>query len=192
MANRKSPNAGNARFIELGSLGAPFRSLMNVDHITNIRYEQKIEETEVPVTEGKAAVFNDAGEMLSPPEQGETRMELSLVGWNIMIQLGETGQTIFFPEEEGAVNCYNTILDMIARTGNPISRMPKLKPMPKPIDSPIVGADGSPFIADDVPPFTEEELNQLENPEIDIDAIADAINDGLDKDDPVYPDDGRG
>ena len=165
MGNRKSPNAGNARFIELGSPGAPFRSLINVDHISNIRFEQKIEQ--MPAT----------------PDEDETRMEHVLTGWNIIIQLGETGQTIFFPEERQAVDCYNTILDMIGGTGNPLARMPKLRPMPaSPQASAIVDANGAP-IADDVPPLTEEELDALEHPEIDVDAIAEAVEDGLGTDD---------
>jgi hypothetical protein len=183
MSRNKAPYRGNARFIELGSLGAPFRSLVNVDHITNVRFEQKIRE--IP------AQYDDNGEMTAPPQQ-------VFEGWAIILVLGHGagGQNIMFPDEQQAVACYNTILDMIVGTGAPIARMPKLRITPPPSD--LVGPDGKPIemsdeekaaLADNdeealpgedgVPPLTDEELDQLENPEIDVDAIADAIEDGL-------------
>ena len=76
---------------------------------------------------------------------------------------------------------------MMVGVGAPIARMPKLKAEPE--ESPIVGADGQPVANDDielpgeVPDLTDEELAQLENPEIDVDALADAVEDGLGADD---------
>ena len=153
----KAPYRGNARFIEIGAEGAPFRSVINVDHITNLRFEQQIGEDDngTPVLEG----------------------------WIIVLLLGHGAgsQNIFFPEEAQAVHTYNSILDMINGTGAPIQRMPKLKPQP--VASPILGANGEAANVeapgDDIPPLTEEELEQLANPEIDINAIADAVEDGL-------------
>lgn len=173
MANKR-PYHANARFIELGSAGAPFRSLVNVDHITNIRFEQKI--TDVP------AQFDDDGNMTAPPQQ-------YLEGWTIVLVLGHGagGQNIVFPTEEQAVEVYNTMLDMIVGTGVPIARMPKLTVSPPPPEqSELLGPDGEPLEAvndeplpGEVPDLTEEELAQLENPEIDVDAIADAVEDGF-------------
>lgn len=176
MSRNKAPYRGNARFIELGSLGAPFRSLVNVDHISNVRFEQKIGQSD--------AQYDDNGEMTAPPQQWHE-------GWVIVIVIGHGagGQNIQFPDEEQAVTVYNTILDMISGTGAPIARMPKLKAQPPlPEQSELLGPDGEPLMAangeDDslpgeVPDLTDEELAQLENPEIDVDAIAEAVEDGL-------------
>lgn len=179
---------GNARFLELGSLGAPFRSLINIDHITNVRFEQKIGNDE--------AKYDDDGQMTAPPAQ-------FLEGWQLVIVLahGAGGQNIMFPTEEAAVGCYNTILDMIVGVGVPMSRMKKLTVTPE--EKLIEGMDGKPLgemsddekeaLAsydddqlhdalpgeDDVPPLTDKELDQLANPEIDIDVIADAVEAGL-------------
>jgi hypothetical protein len=175
MAN-KQPYRSNARFIEIGSPGAPFRSTVNVDHITNVRFEQKIEQVEPK--------FDEDGNMIAPPQQ-------VFQGWQIILMLahGAGGQNIFIPNEDGAVALYNQILDMIAGTGAPIMRLPKLKPTPPPSD--LVGPDGEPLAAngddflpgeDGVPPLTDEELDALANPEIDVDAIADAVEAGVGSD----------
>lgn len=174
MTSRRSYN-GNARFIELGSIGAPFRSLINVDHITNVRFEQKISDEPVQ--------YDDNGEMTAPPQQ-------ILEGWNIIILLGHGagGQNILFPDEELAVDCYNQILDMIGGAGCPMSRLPKLEP--EPVPSEILGPNGQGVDLDalndeslpgEAPDLTDEEFDQLENPEIDVDVIADAVEDGLGK-----------
>ena len=206
MGNRKTPTSANARFIELGSLGQPFRSLVNVDHLTNLRYEQSVEDIEIPLGPGTEATYGDDGEMLTPPILAETRKEPTLVGFKIVLLFGEQGQTIAFNNEAESIACYNSILDMIAGTGNPIARMPKLQPMPPEFaPSNLLDPDGVPLdmlspeereaLADDdvpgeVPDLTDGELSQLENPVIDIDAIADAVEDGLGSD-PVEPDDER-
>ena len=59
--SQKRTYHGNCRFLELGSLGAPFRSLINIDHITNVRFEQKVGSEE--------ATYDDNGEMTAPPQQ---------------------------------------------------------------------------------------------------------------------------
>lgn len=172
---------GNARFFELGSVGAPFRSLVNIDHLTNVRFEQKIETLE--------AQFDDDGKMTMPPMQ-------QAQGWLITLVLGHGagGQNILFPDEEQAVACYNDILLHIERAAVPMVRLPRLEPQPKPPPAPVIeGLDGAPIAAngedealrllrtgeDGVPPLTDEELDQLEHPEIDVDGIADAVEEGL-------------
>ena len=149
---RISTFQGNARFIELGAVGAPFRSLLNVDKIINVRFEQNVGT--------KEAEYGTDGEMTAPPEQW-------LQGWNVLIDHDRAGQTIAFPDEESAVECYNTILDMIAGTDVPMARMPKLETQP-PI-SMIEGLDGTPMSPDFVPELTEAELDALSNPEFDTD-----------------------
>lgn len=198
MSAKKRPYSGNARFLELGSLGQPFRTLINIDHLTNCRYEQKIEMQEIPKPGGapaKPAQYDDAGEMVAPPQAPETEQIPVLAGFNIVLVFGSETQAIFFNDEDQSVTVYNTILDMIAGTGVPIARMPKLTPQP-PEEEPskFLGPDGAPLGAgnddDDtpapgeVPDLTDEELDQLENPEIDVDAIADAVDQGVDDDRP--------
>lgn len=202
MSNKKANYYGSARFIELGTPGQPFRSLINIDHVANVRYEQQIEEHEirVPGSKGKAAEYDVAGQMTSPPILPETRKEPILVGWLIAIIFDDgQGQKIAFNNEQESVNCYNSIVDMIAGTSIPIARlMVKLKAQPpERRPSILVGADGAPFNdggpdfpdgteeegflpgEDGVPMLTEAELDQLENPEIDIDAIANAVKVGV-------------
>lgn len=154
--SNKAPYRGNARFIELGSPGAPFRSTVNIDHIVNVRYEMNIQEID--------AQYDEKGEMIAPPQQ-------ILAGWNVVLQFTEQGQRINFEKESDAVEFYNTMLDMIANTGAPISRLKRLQTQQQPAN-------------DEVPDLTDEELNQLENPEIDVDAIADAVATGVGSDKP--------
>lgn len=187
MSNKQRPYNGNARFLELGTEGAPFRSLVNVDHISNVRFEQKIRNVE--------ATYDDDGKMTAPPQQFHE-------GWNIIIVIahGAGGQNIVFGDEEQAVGCYNSILDMIAGVGAPLARMSKLKLTPVP--SSIVGANGQAFDAPltdeeisevkealeaendelpgEVPELTDEEVDALENP-----AIYDDELDALDAEDDV-------
>lgn len=177
--SKRRPASGNARFIELGSPGAPFRSLINIDHITNVRFEQHIINAE-PKYDGE-------GKMTDPGGQQPA-------GWKVVIVLGHGagGQNIAFPDEFQASACYNEILDMIQGVGGPISRKPKLEFEPIEPPSAIVGADGEALgmpgnddledpLPGEVPDLTDEELDQLENPEIDVDEIADAVEEGLGK-----------
>lgn len=171
--------SGSSRFIEIGSPGAPFRSLINADDVRNIRFEQDIQTTEPE--------YNDEGEMTAPPQQ-------FMAGWLIIIEFrGGNGQNIAMPNHGQAAELYNTLLDMIAGTGIPMARQPRLE-APKP-PSGLVGPDGLPVemsaeelealgideppLPGEVPDLTEEELDALENPEIDVDAIADAVKEGV-------------
>jgi hypothetical protein len=168
MAN-KSPYRGNARFIELGTEHRTFRSLINVDHITNVRFEQDIQEVE--------AQYDENGVMTAPPQQ-------LLAGWVVYLVLRDQGQRIAFDDEEQAVTTYNVIIDSINAVGVPIRRLPKLK-----CDYVAANSDANDghFLEDDlpfeIPELTDEELDQLEHPEFDIDAIADAVKTGAGSDD---------
>ena len=182
MGGKRRPASGNARFIELGSPGAPFRSLVNIDHITNVRFEQHIINADPE--------YDDQGNMTSPGGQMPA-------GWKVVIVLGHGagGQNIAFPDEHQAAACYNEILDMIQGVGGPIARKPKLEFEQLPEPSSMLGPDGKPLdlgvpgnddledpLPGEVPELTDEELDQLENPEIDVDGIADAVEEGLGKD----------
>jgi hypothetical protein len=170
--NRKTSYTGNARFFELGSPGAPFRSLINADHLTNVRFEQRIENQQIP------AQFDDDGTMTAPPQEGEPE----LVGWNILLLFGSDTQAIAFKDEQQAVECYNTILNMLQGIGCPMARVPKLEVMPPlPEESLIQGLDGAPIANDDVPDLTDEEKAQLADPEIIAGAFDDAFDDALDE-----------
>jgi hypothetical protein len=178
--SNKTPYHGNARFLELGSPDQPFRSLVNIDHLSNCRFEQDIRHSDIP------AQYDADGSMTAPPQQSDP----FLVGWKVVLLFDAPQQTqaISFTVEEQAIHMYNLILDMISNAGVPVSRCSKLKPMPKP--SGLVDADGNPVEAagnddgylpdeDDAPELTDDELDQLEHPEIDVDAIADAIEEGV-------------
>lgn len=160
--SRKAPYRGNARFIELGSVGAPFRTTINVDHISNIRFEQRIKQID--------AEYDDDGRMTRPPQEIAD-------GWNVVFVIGHGagGQSIFFPEEQHAAECYNTVLDLIQNLGIPIQRMTRIR-VPNRSTQATPGNDD---LEDEMPDLTDEELDQLENPEIDVDSIAEAVDQGL-------------
>ena len=105
--------------------------------------------------------------MTSPPQQ-------IMAGWNVILQFTEQGQRINFEKESDAVDFYNKMLDMIANTGAPISRLKRL----------TTQASTPANDDDEIPDLTDEELDQLEDPEIDVDAIADAVNAGVGSDKP--------
>jgi hypothetical protein len=145
MSKNRPLGAGNARFIEIGAASIPMRSLINVDHISNVRFEENFTEIESPL----------GGVQMIPN------------GWQIALAINDYAQSFAYESQADAVYAYNLVLDMIANVGCPISRLGKLK-----------AEYVDPY--DDVPPLTDEEVAALENPEIDVDAIANAINGGLD------------
>lgn len=152
----------NTRFIEIGSTNSSFRSTLNVEHISNIRFEQDLQQID--------AQYDENGVMTAPPQQ-------MLNGWLVVIHYGETGQTIAFAKEEQAVELYNEILEMITQVGIPIRKQKKLVAHTHGEQINLFGADGNP-LPGEFPELTEEELDALANPEfeIDIDAIADAVD----------------
>ena len=115
MANRKGPYSGNARFIEIGSPGIPFRFLVNIDHIDAVRFE----EMDPLNTDGSKAQF----------------------GWSVNVVLNGQGNQLGFPTMEMAINCYNNTLAMIRAAGVPGTWGPELEPPEPP--SPILGPDGN-------------------------------------------------
>lgn len=115
MANRKGPYSGNARFIEIGSPGIPFRFLVNIDHIDAVRFE----EMESQSVDG------------SPPQ----------FGWSVNVVINGQGNQLGFPDMQMAINCYNNTLEMIRNAGVPGTWGPKLEPPEPP--SPILGPDGN-------------------------------------------------
>ena len=104
---------GNARVIEIGSGGIPFRLLVNVDHIDCIRFEETREER--PIDREK-------------PEL----MEIVSTGWAVIIVIEGAANNINFPTMEVAMNCYNSILKMIKAVGVPHVCMGPLRPPPEP------------------------------------------------------------
>lgn len=163
----KSNYRGSTRFIEVGSPNSSFRSLLNVEHVSNVRFEQDIQQID--------AQYDEDGEMTAPPQQ-------MLLGWVIVIHFGDTGQKIAFADEEQAVECYNMILDMISDVGVPMRKQKKLEAQTDSDQISFLDADGNAIndeLPGEVPELTEEELDALANPEFDIDAIADAVEAGL-------------
>ena len=125
----KRAYAGNARFIEIGSPGVPFRYLINLDQLEGIRFEEMLDREEVPVP----------GTGLGDIEL-ETTTKIVNAGWSVVLLVQGKQNGINFPDIAPAVACYNSILNMIRAVGVPMCDIVRLEaPKPK---SPLVGADG--------------------------------------------------
>ena len=185
-----APYHSNARFIEIGSPGIMVRQLVNIDQITNLRFEEQLEEQEFPIPDA-TAVTDDDGNQHMP-----TQKRVVCVGYNVIISFSTNHNQIAFREIEPAIGLYNTLLDQINGLGVPMTRFPRLEP-PKPASA-IVGADGQPVDASELHPdlaggpgagiapndddaedfdLSDEDLDLLENPEIDEGAIKEAFDD---------------
>ena len=140
---------GNSRYIELGTPGIPFRHLINVDHISALRFEEKFEET------------------------AEKRSVL--VGFDVVITFTSTNNVIGFDDPQQAMNCYNSLVEQIHAVGVPITRLPRLALAPPESESPVIADVDGALISDAIneallpgdAELTEEELAMLENPEFD-------------------------
>lgn len=125
----KRAYAGNARFIEIGSPGVPFRYLVNLDQLEGIRFEEMLDQQEVPVP------GTGVGDI-----ELETTTKILSVGWSVVLLIQGKQNGINFPDMAPAIACYNSILDMIRIVGVPLCDCVRLEaPKPK---SPLVGADG--------------------------------------------------
>lgn len=125
----KRAYAGNARFIEIGSPGVPFRYLVNLDQLEGIRFEEMLDQQEIPVP------GTGVGDI-----ELETTTKIVNVGWSVILLTNGKQNGINFPDLAPAIACYNAILDMIRVVGVPLCDCARLEaPKPK---SPIVGADG--------------------------------------------------
>lgn len=120
---------GNARFIEIGSPGVPFRFTVNLDTLEGLRFEEKREVIEVPVP------GTGVGEIPL-----ETQEQVVNAGWSVLLLIGGKTNGIDFPTIEPAMACYNAIMSMINAVGVPLVCGTKLMP-PEP-DPAIVGPDG--------------------------------------------------
>jgi hypothetical protein len=125
----KRAYAGNARFVEIGSPGVPFRFLVNLDTLEGMRFEEKLEVVKLPVP------GTGIGDI--PLEHTE---EIQGVGWAVVLLIGGRMNNIDFPSIEPAMACYNAIMSMIEAVGVPMASGSKLLP-PKP-PSVILDADG--------------------------------------------------
>ena len=121
--------AGNARFVEIGSPGVPFRFLVNLDTLEGMRFEEKLEVVKLPVP------GTGIGDI--PLEQTE---EIQGVGWAVVLLIGGRQNNIDFPSIEPAMACYNAIMSMIEAVGVPMASGSRLLP-PKPAPT-IVDTDG--------------------------------------------------
>lgn len=196
----KRAYAGNARFIEMGSTGIPFRLLINIDHIESFRFEEQFDERKVVVPGTEVPPQrDDAGNVIAPGKPPETRLERVSIGWQVVLVIGGLSNGIGFPTMESAMACYNDLVRMISANGVPVIARKPLAPPKMP--SAIVDVDGDAIAAavdaadlhpelagDDGEEFeiaendddaaedftvTDEDLELLENPDIDEDAIED-------------------
>jgi hypothetical protein len=137
----KRAYAGNARLIEIGASGIPFRILLNIDKVENIRFEEGRQNIQVPNDDAVDAIIDPVSKAIVVPAVPPTmRTESVSTGWNVIIQQGGQSANIGFPEMEQAMNCYNAVVKMIAAVGIPSVTLKSLAP-PK-SESPIVGVDG--------------------------------------------------
>jgi hypothetical protein len=138
----KRAYAGNARLIEIGSGGIPFRILLNIDKVENLRFEEGHQSIQVPNDDAVDAIIDPETKAIVVPAVPPTmRTETVSTGWNVIVQQGGQSATIGFPEMEQAMGCYNAIVKMIAAVGIPIVSLKPL--MPPKSESPIVGVDGA-------------------------------------------------
>ncbi len=192
----KTGYAGNCRMIEIGSPGIPFRLTVNVDHIDTIRFEEMKEKREVQTGPGVPEVKDpETGEVTFEAIPPPTEQKVVSVGWTVILVSEGQQNGINFPNIESAMGCYNAIINMLQAVGIPHVFMGPLKPPPKP--SEIVGVDGEkikeavdaadlhPDLAggdgagvaendddlDEEFELTDEDLELLEHPEIDVDNL---------------------
>ena len=114
--------AGNARFVEIGSPGVPFRFLVNLDTLEGMRFEEKRQIR--PVNK----------------DDPDGPTEVVSLGWSVVLLIGGRENGIDFPTIEPAMACYNSIMSMIEAVGVPMASGSRLLP-PKP-DPVILDADG--------------------------------------------------
>ena len=171
----KTGYGGNCRMIEIGSGGVPFRMLVNVDHIDSLRFEEVREAREVPIP-GKFAV-SDADRNMTKPE---TESQVVHTGWTVIVVMGGRENGINFNQLEPAMNCYNSIIGMIKAVGVPTIAMPMLQPPPAPEEATdvhpyLAGGDGDGVAENDDGDgdleLSDEDLELLEHPEIDVDGL---------------------
>lgn len=121
--------AGNARFVEIGSPGVPFRFLVNLDTLEGMRFEEKMEVVEIPVP------GTGVGEIPL-----ETQERVQSAGWSVVLLIGGKQNNIDFPTIAPAMACYNAIMSMIEAVGVPTASGSRLRP-PEPAPT-IVDTDG--------------------------------------------------
>ena len=142
---------GAARFVELAPPGIQFRAFANVDHITNVTFANKVETIQVPI-EGTGApevLDPEDSSIIEPMVPPETRSEQRIVGWTVCVSVGGQQNEFTFTSLELGVRCYHDILDSIMAVGVPCSVLPRIQ------------------------------LEKKEKPDVDPDAIAKAVAEGL-------------
>jgi hypothetical protein len=202
----RTPYHGNARFLEIGSPGVMFRQLVNIDQITNLRFEEQLEEQEFPIpgTGQPQHVETDeeGNEYLAEAIPPEMQTQVVCTGYNVIVSFPGNNNQVSFNDIAPAMGLYNALLDQINGLGVPITRFPRLEP-PAPASA-IVGADGLPVDAAELHPdlaggegagiaenddedfdLSEEDLDLLENPEIDEGVIEDAFDNSNDPEEPL-------
>ncbi len=181
--------AGNARFVEIGSPGVPFRFLVNLDTLEGMRFEEKLEVVKLPVP------GTGVGDI--PLEHTE---KVQSAGWSVILLIGGKQNGIDFPTVAPAMACYNAIMSMIEAVGVPTASGSRLRP-PEPAPT-IVDTDGKAMEAvkaavdaadieaaaalieageageDELPPDLDDELPDLSDEELETLTAPDAKNDG--------------
>ncbi len=163
LRNVSSNYRGAARFIEIAPPGIQFRALANVDHITSITFQNKIEEFEVPVEDG---------------EEGEIRKENRVTGFQIIVGIGGQQSEFTLSKLDVAIDFYNELIDALDNVGIPLTLRDRiLAPEPEPEPEPdllegsgLLDAHGHPIDAaneDDDMPMIDELADIAEEIEVD-------------------------
>lgn len=187
----KRQYAGAARYIEIAPPGIPFRAMVNVDHITSIIFQNKMEEIEIrdEGSTGTAEVLDDDGNVLQDAVSPSTHMEHRVTGFMIVVGVAGQQNEFTFSRPDVAIKFYYELEKMISGVGVPIlmSKLRMLPPAPPPVpeeDGPkIVGANGLEI---------GEEGEDLEDPVIDDDGLPgvdDIIDEALELGEDFVPDD---
>lgn len=199
--NSQNPSAGlapiyrgNARFFEIGSPTVLFRQFINLDQVTNIRFEESFEDRQIPVPGSAVPNVVDAdGNEISPATPPVMQTLRVSAGFNVVVCFVGNNNAITFPDAKGAAELYNTLLAQISSLNVPSTRFPPIViPEPEPaIDANVLhpdlaGGEGEGMAEndddlDDGFKLSDEDLEALEHPVIDEDAIESAF-DTLDED----------
>ncbi len=127
LRNISSKYTGAARFIEIAPPGIQFRALANVDHITSITFQNKIEEFELPVEDDPLKM----------------RTETRVTGFQIIVGIGGQQSEFTLSKLDVAIGFYNDLINALDDVGIPLALKQQVlpaEPEPEPEPDLVAGA----------------------------------------------------